>query len=213
LPTLLGATAPAAGTTSAATPSTIISRLPPEKVAPAAAGGKKDGDGRGGISATSQGRSLTRDAAGGPQKPPVPAPNHILCAACHGVARPYVLMTRPPAIRDEFFLQAPLQARLKAVRTWEKLMSEAVKTDQNKALVIVEVGGDRRMDPSRAYGEKLYKTMKASRCIYVRISPVALDVKAGKKEEATASFINVTMSAITALTSIDRMISDRIRKR
>lgn len=164
---------------------------------------------------TSSARPLTLSTAKNPQRPLVPSPNHILCSNCHGIARPHVLMTRPPLVKDDQFLLLPMQQRVKAVKLWEKHMSEIIKADPNKSLVIIEVGGDRRMDPSRAYGEKMFKALKGSRCSYIRICAQSLDAKAaaGAKDGAGQAMLQLEMSSIVALTAIDRLISDKMRKK
>jgi hypothetical protein len=145
-------------------------------------------------------------------RPPVPTQNHVLCSGCHGVARPFVLMNRPGASKDDGFCQAALATRSKTFKTWEKAMTDALKQDTNKSIVILEVGCDKRMDVSRSYAEKTFKSLKSGKCTFVRIAPTPLDTKkGGATQEANA--IALEVGVVSGLTQIDRLIGDKMRKR
>ena len=145
-------------------------------------------------------------------RPPAPTPNHLMCVGCHDVARPYVLMARP-GIKDDGFCQSILAARTKAFKTWEKLMTDAMKADPSRSLVILEVGCDKKMDPARSYSEKTFKVLKQSRCTCIRITNQDLEAKAkGGGEQEAANYIVAQIGVQQGLSIIDRAITERMRK-
>lgn len=157
------------------------------------------------------GRGLAADSnANKKEKPPLPVPNHILCANCHDVARPFVLMSKP-GMKDEGFCHALLAARTKQLKAWEKLMTESIKSDTSKSVVILELGGDRKVDAARSYSEKTFKTLKQSKCTFVRISSQDLETK-GKKGGEEGNSVVLVMNPTQALVTLDNLLGERLRK-
>ena len=147
----------------------------------------------------------------GGKPPPVPTPNHQMCVGCHDVARPYVNMAKP-GTKDDGFCASLLAARTKALKAWEKSMMDSMKQDSSKAIVILEVGGDKKMDPARAYSEKTFKTLKQSRCTFVRITNQDLEAKQKGGGEAAANYIAVQCSPIQGLSVMDAVVNEKMRK-
>ena len=147
-----------------------------------------------------------------------PAPNHILCNMCHGMGRPYVLMSKPasngmPAVKDDIFCTSALKQREKLYKEWEKEMTNIVKKDKDKPLVILEIGCDRKMDVTRAYSEKAFKLLKNSHCHFVRITPFPIDQKKKSAGMPTpTNEITVELPSVQALSQIDQILSEKARK-
>ena len=185
---------------------TFVARCREEKPSAAALAARAAAGSAGGGTAS----LLSRGQKDAVKRPPIPAVNHILCEACHGIGRPFVLMSKP-GVKDEGFAQGFLAARTKQYKAWEKAMMEALKQDSNKSLVILEVGCDRRMDPARAYSEKTFKTLKSGKVTFVRIAPYSLETKKGG-QDPPANQVTLEMPVVQAITRID-MLLDRQRKR
>lgn len=143
-------------------------------------------------------------------RPPIPAPNHQLCANCHDVARPFVLMSKPGK-KDEGFCHALQAARVKQVKAWEKSMMDCLKTDNTRSIVMLELGCDRKADPVKQYSEKTFKTLKQSKCTHVRISTQDLETKA-KKGGDEGNAIALVTNPIQALVALDNLLGERLRK-
>jgi hypothetical protein len=144
-------------------------------------------------------------------RPPIPAPNHQLCANCHDVARPFVLMSKPGK-KDEGFCHGLQAARVKQVKAWEKSMTDCLKSDNTKSIVMLELGCDRKADPVKQYSEKTYKTLKQSKCTHVRISTQDLEAKAKKGGEEGNAIVLVT-NPTQALVALDNLLGERLRKK
>ncbi|CUG77979.1 Hypothetical protein, putative [Bodo saltans] len=145
------------------------------------------------------------------ERPPIPAPNHQLCANCHDVARPFVLMSKPGK-KDEGFCHGLQAARVKQVKAWEKSMTDCLKTDNTKSIVMLELGCDRKADPVKQYSEKTFKTLKQSKCTHVRISTQDLEAKAKKGGEEGNAIVLVT-NPTQALVTLDNLLGERLRTR
>ena len=154
------------------------------------------------------------DVKADPKSRPMPTPNHILCVHCHDVARPYVLMTKP-GVKDENFCTGQLAQRTKAFKLWEKQMIEAMKQDNNKSLVLLEVGADKKADPCRNYAEKTFKSLKSSKCTMVRISPHNLEAKAkgGAGQQEQPNHIALQTPIVQGLIAIERLLVEKMRKK
>lgn len=148
--------------------------------------------------------------AGGKERPPVPSPNHQMCTSCHDIARPFVLMAKA-GVKDDGFCHGLMAARMKNLKNWEKLMSDAMKADTSKSIVILEVGCDKKVDAARSYSEKTFKTLKQSKCTFVRLSSQDLETKAKGGAEEGNSIVLVT-NPTQALVTIDNALNDRMRK-
>ena len=145
----------------------------------------------------------------------VPTLNHILCLGCRELARPYILMTRtgPGGRKDDGFASSVMAQRTRAFKAWEKSIVDALKQDQNKSIVMIEVGADRKMDPSRAYSEKTYKLLKTAKCTFVRLCPFNLETKAKTGPSGdSANRIAIVCSPIAGLQAIERAVNERIKK-
>lgn len=145
-------------------------------------------------------------------RPPCPVPNHVMCVGCHDVARPFVLMVKAAGgNKDPGFLQSYAGARMKEFKGWEKLMMEALKLDSSRSIVLLEVGADKKMDCSRAYSEKTFKTLKQSKCTFIRICSQDLDSGKGAKAEE-ANSISITMNPVQGLITLDGLLNERARR-
>eukprot|EP00388_Colpodella_angusta_P028295 GDKK01012038.1.p1 GENE.GDKK01012038.1~~GDKK01012038.1.p1 ORF type:complete len:367 (+),score=26.30 GDKK01012038.1:66-1103(+) len=140
----------------------------------------------------------------------VPTLNHILCQSCREIARPHVLMSKPNK-KDDGFATAAMSQRNKTYKAWEKSIVDALKQDQNKSIVILEVGADRKMDPSRAYSEKTYKLLKTAKCTFVRLCNFNLETK-GKPAAENPNSISILGQPIASLQALERAVNERIKK-
>eukprot|EP00760_Papus_ankaliazontas_P001103 PhM_4_TR10386/c0_g1_i2/m.31074 len=139
-------------------------------------------------------------------KPPRPVPNHLMCVECHGIARPHVLMSAGGR-RDDGICQTAVSTRQKQFKTWEKAMLEIVKQDSSRALVILELGCEKRTEPCKTYSERIFKQTKSQRSTFIRISTQNLETKksSGGGGDKADNYIVIVDTVVHALNQIDKI--------